>query len=180
MSSKTMNQVVERLLVDRRFLSRFRDDSDGAMARYSLTRAESEAVKSGDQRRLLDLGLDRKFVEPTPRPRSWWASFALRSAAILSVPALVAILLTASPSIALASPGRRTAGVRLGRVLERRTTGVRRAENRVKAAATRFGSDAPKGLTRSAEQLDPEGQPTGIDNAISRVRDCAGGCIKNP
>jgi hypothetical protein len=57
---------VERLLVDKRFLRRFRRDPEAALAPLGLTAAEVEAVKSGDSGRLLELGLAPPPGSDTP------------------------------------------------------------------------------------------------------------------
>ena len=57
-----LNRAVERLLLDKRFLRRFRRDPEGALRSFELTAEEVEAVKEGDAARLVALGLDPSYA----------------------------------------------------------------------------------------------------------------------
>jgi Aromatic-ring-opening dioxygenase LigAB, LigA subunit len=109
-----LNRTVERLLLDRRFLRRFRRDPEAALRPYALTHEEIEAVKAGDAAVLIDLGLDPSYVRPkvsSPGLRTW----VLRHAKKLA-PAVVLAALALPATPALAAPDGRARGSRVGRV----------------------------------------------------------------
>jgi hypothetical protein len=66
MTNEPLNEAVERLLVDRRFLRRFRRNPGRALRPYALSEREVEAVKDGRPKELLRLGLDPGLISPTP------------------------------------------------------------------------------------------------------------------
>jgi hypothetical protein len=74
MENRALNEIVERLLADGRFLRRFRVDPDGTLRRYGLSPQAIEAIRRGDAGELLALGLSPQVVSPAPapgEPREW-------------------------------------------------------------------------------------------------------------
>jgi hypothetical protein len=68
MENRALNDVVERLLADGRFLRRFRVDPDGTLRRYGLSPQAIEAIKRGDAAGLLALALSPPLVSPESAP----------------------------------------------------------------------------------------------------------------
>lgn len=101
-----LNNAIERLLLDDRFLRRFRRNPERALEPFDLTDGEIEAVKLGDAGQLIQMGLDPKYVWPTPR-EGFLHAWVVRHAKRLT-PALVlaAFVLPVAPALA-AKPGRR-------------------------------------------------------------------------
>jgi hypothetical protein len=64
--NERLNNVIERLLLDDRFLRRFRSNPERTLEPFELTDAEVEAVKRGDAGQLLRMGLDPMYVWPKP------------------------------------------------------------------------------------------------------------------
>ena len=56
--NERLNRAVEQLLLDKRFLRRFRRDPERTLEAFDLTGEEVEAVKRGNAHELLRLGLD--------------------------------------------------------------------------------------------------------------------------
>jgi hypothetical protein len=109
-----LNLAVERLLLDKRFLRRFRRDPEAALRPYAMTNEEIEAVKAGDARLLLGLGLDPNYVRPkihSPGLRAWILRHAKKLAPAV---VLAALALPASP--ALAAPAGNARRARVGRI----------------------------------------------------------------
>ena len=141
-----LNEVVERLLVDDRFMRRFRRNPEKALRKYDLTREEIEAVKAGRTQTLLELGLDPALVWPRAEAddarRGWFTRNAL---AVGPAALLVALVMgaAAAPS-ARAIPRERRTGLRraVGRMSPRArvqfVAGLRRAH----AHMLRAGSPA--------------------------------------
>jgi hypothetical protein len=123
MENQALNEVVERLLADRRFLRRFRIDPEGTLRRYGLSPQAVEAVKRGDAAGLLALGLSPELVSPAPRPESGTLrGWLLRRGHGLAPAVFAAALLCALPAQAAAA---RTPGARV----QRRRVAARRALN---------------------------------------------------
>jgi hypothetical protein len=113
MENQALNEVVERLLADRRFLQRFRLDPEGTLRRYGLSPQAVEAVKRGDADELLALGLSPELVSPAPRPESGsLRSWLLRRGHRLAPAVFAAALLCALPAQAAAA---RTPGMRIAK-----------------------------------------------------------------
>jgi hypothetical protein len=95
-----LNDAVERLLLDKRFLRRFRRNPEAALEPFALTTEEIEAVKNGDARWLVGLGLDPSYV--WPKARSPLVPLWILARAKKLTPALVlaALVLPASPALA--------------------------------------------------------------------------------
>lgn len=103
MENQALNEVVGRLLADRRFQRRFRVDPEGTLRRYGLSPQAVEAVKRGDADELLALGLSPELVWPELRPESGaLRRWLLRSGQTLAPAAFVAALLVALPAPAAA------------------------------------------------------------------------------
>jgi hypothetical protein len=108
-----LNRAVERLLLDKRLLRRFRKDPEAALRPFGLSGEEIEAVKDGDAGRLIRLGLDPSYVWPKARPAfPLWT--LVRAKKLTPAFVLAALLLPASP--ALASPSDSARPSRVGRV----------------------------------------------------------------
>jgi hypothetical protein len=124
MKNEGLNEVVERLLADRRFQRRFRKDPERAVRGYGLTSVELDAVKRGDERTLIGLGVSPDLVWPELAARNGvvWG-WLLHPGRKLAPAAFVAALLVAFP--AQAATGRRASG---GRYVRRRA--ARRAAGR--------------------------------------------------
>ncbi len=94
-----LNVVVERLLLDDRFLRRFRRNPDRALEAFDLTGEEADAVKRGNAEQLIGLGLDPSYVWPQERDgflHAWLVRHAKRlTPAVL----LAAFLLPATPAV---------------------------------------------------------------------------------
>ena len=95
-----LNRAVERLLLDKRFLRRFRRNPEAALRPFELTAEEIEAVKEGDAGRLVGLGLDPSYA--WPKVSSSFVPLWLLARAKKLTPALVfaALALPASPALA--------------------------------------------------------------------------------
>jgi hypothetical protein len=170
MARESMNDAVGRLLTDGAFLRRFRRNPERALRRYDLTETEIEAIKRGDARELLALGLDPAYVWPKAQAAAlepWLYLNARRLAPAAFLAAALALL--AAPTARSARegppgrpgpPGRVRALERLTRVAGRRRTGLTRAFVR----AARHDA-APPGLFRAVERTDA----TGVLRAISRI-----------
>ncbi len=120
-----LNAVVERLLLDDRFLRRFRQNPDRALEAFDLTREEADAVKRGNAEQLIGLGLDPSYVWPQERDgflHAWLVRHAKRlTPAVL----LAAFLLPATPAV-----GARRATARRGSVRAARRYQVRALSKR--------------------------------------------------
>jgi hypothetical protein len=140
-----LNSAVERLLLDKRFLRRFRRDPEAALRRFDLTAEEVEAVKEGDAARLVGLGLDPSYA--WPKVRSPFLPLWILARAKKLTPALVfaALVLPASP--ALASRRRRSAVGEISSYL---------ARNRVAGAFYRriAGPSAGRVVSNAATRAD--------------------------
>jgi hypothetical protein len=105
MEDHALDDVVQRLLGDRRFLRRFRHDPEGTLSRYGLSRHAIEAVKRGDADELLALGLSPQLVWPGPGPESGTLRrWLLRRGHALSPVAFATALFVAFPVAAGAAP----------------------------------------------------------------------------
>lgn len=172
MSATTLNEVVTRLLVERRFLARFRADPEGAVSGYNLSRQEVDAIKRGDQHELLALGLDRKILDPRPARRSWSSYLLLRLTGTVAAPALLlfAVALgtgTASAETGTAArrAGKRRAARRLVRIAGRRRTGLRGVRARL------IRREGHPGIRRARARIGHISaiRATGIARARARV-----------
>lgn len=125
MENKALNDIVERLLADRRFLWRFRLDPEGTLRRYGLSPQAVEAVKRGDANELVALGVSPELVSPRPRPESGsLRTWLLRRGHRVTPTVFAAMLLCVLPAQAVAA---RTPGARIPR--RRVAASARRALN---------------------------------------------------
>jgi hypothetical protein len=107
MYNEALNEVVVRLFDDRRFLRRFRRNPERALRGYRLDAREVEALKRGDTRELLELGLRPTLVWPELRPAvSPVSTWLLQSRRRLAPAALLLALFAAAPATASAARGR--------------------------------------------------------------------------
>jgi hypothetical protein len=168
MARESLNDAVERLLTDGAFLRRFRRDPERTLRRYDLTETEIEAVKRGDARELLALGLDPAYVWPkvqTAALEPWLFQNARRLAPAAFLAAALALL--AAPTARGVEgqpgpPGRMRALRRLAEVETDRDTGLPRAL----VQATR-DDEAPPGLPRAIEHAGVTGVPRAIERIAS-------------
>lgn len=118
-----LNRAVERLLLDKRLLRRFRKSPEAALRRFGLSSEELEAVKEGDARRLVGLGLDPSYVWPKAPPAvPLWA--LARAKKLTPALVLAALMLPASPALAARSDAARPSPVaRVSRFFARRGFG---------------------------------------------------------
>jgi hypothetical protein len=115
--NEQLNKAVERLLCDRRFLGRFRRSPESALARYDLNPEEIEAVKRGNPRELLALGLDPQYVLPSPPLRGSGVRLLLRAKRLTPALVFAAMVLPAAPAFAAETARSRSRGrSRVGRV----------------------------------------------------------------
>jgi hypothetical protein len=95
-----LNRAVERLLLDKGFLRRFRRNPEAALRPFELTAEEIEAVKEGNPATLVGLGLDPSYAWPKVRSPllPLWAFVRAKKL----TPALVfaALAIPASPALA--------------------------------------------------------------------------------
>jgi hypothetical protein len=114
-----LNRAVERLLLDKRFLRRFRRDPEAALRPFELTAEEIEAVKEGDAARLVRLGLDPSYA--WPKVRSPLVPLWILARAKRLTPALVlaTLVLPASPALARSRRARPSPVGRVSRYLGR-------------------------------------------------------------
>jgi hypothetical protein len=118
-----LNRAVEQLLLDKRLLRRFRRSPEAALRRFALSSEEIEAVKDGDARRLVGLGLDPSYVWPKARPAvPLWA--LVRAKKLTPAFVLAALMLPASPALASRRDAARPSPVgRVSRFFARRGFG---------------------------------------------------------
>lgn len=172
MTNEKLTDVVRRLLADRRFLARFRRDPAAATARYGLTAPELDALKSGDQARLIALGLDPGVVDGRPTAQVSWTQL-LPVVRRLTAPAALAALLaaamlpgaTASAADKECPVGKRCFGQgraarRIGSIRTSGPSGLRRASGR--AATERVMT--VKGMVRESMPYD-----AGLMRAMARL-----------
>jgi hypothetical protein len=161
MARETLNHAVERLLTDGAFMRRFRRNPERALRRYELTETEIEAIKCGDARELLALGLDPAYVWPkaqTATLEPWLFQNARRLAPAAFLAAALALLGAPLARGAQNPPGRARATRRLARVAARHRTGLRRA-------LVRTGRNAPPGMRHAVGRAEN----TGIVRSVERV-----------
>ena len=120
--NRALDETVERLFGDRRLMRRFRRNPHRALRGSGLSAKEIDALKRGDGKELLELGLDRRFLaKPAPANAGVLHDWMLRNARRM-VPAslLGALALTLGPAATAPAGGR-------GRVSKRqaRITGYR-------------------------------------------------------
>ena len=96
MINKRLDRAVSKLITDDRLLFRFRRKPGKALARFRLSDDEIQAVKAGEMRPLLELGLDKRIAFPKPISRPLWASILVTSGAKIAPAAFVALALTVS------------------------------------------------------------------------------------
>jgi hypothetical protein len=109
MTNQALDTAVERLLCDRRFLKRFRRRPERALRPYGLSCEEVAAVKRGDSRELMALGLDPELASPSGRlDRTPMAAWLLRNASRLApASVLAATALVFAPAASAPAGGRR-------------------------------------------------------------------------
>jgi hypothetical protein len=132
MSNKALDDTAERLFGDRRLMRRFRRNPHRALRGSGLSTREVDALKRGDGKELLELGLDRRFLaKPAPANAGVLHDWMLRNARRL-VPAslLGALALTL---------GAATAPAGGGRVSKRRAQILGYRDDPAPATATFFG-----------------------------------------
>jgi len=119
-----LNRAVERLLLDKRFLRRFRRNPEATLEPFGLTSPEVDAVKSGDPAELVELGLDPSYVWPKAR-RPLFPMWILKGAKKLSPAVVVAVFaLQATPAFAAPPPDRgRSRVARISRYFGRQRVG---------------------------------------------------------
>jgi hypothetical protein len=119
-----LNRAVERLLLDKRFLRRFRRDPEAALRSFALTDQEIDAVKLGDASRLVRLGLDPNYVWPKVRSPFFPAWILTRAKKLTPAVVVAVFALQASPAFA-APPGqgRRSRVGRISRYFGRQRFG---------------------------------------------------------
>lgn len=177
MTNEKLNGVVRRLFADRRFLARFRRDPAAATGGYGLTDDELDAVKSGDQTRLITLGLDVRIMDTRPIGQGIWTHL-LPVACKMAAPTALALVIAAAllPGATALAVGRecklgarcdgpRTAARRIGLHRALGPRGLRRAMRRTAAkrrvARVRFGIRArasyAAGMMRALSRLAPDG-----------------------
>jgi len=61
MSQQAIAQVVERASADAKFRAQLERDPENALAGYDLSPAERDALLSGDDKQLRELGLDQRM-----------------------------------------------------------------------------------------------------------------------
>lgn len=152
MGNDRLNGAVEALLVNRRFLRRFQRDPENALRRFDLSREEVRAVKSGDERELLRLGLDPGYIWPKTGTALTLQSWTVRNAKRVAPAALLAAAFLAWPS---AGQARRIAPP--GLVGNR---GQRRAFQRIAEARAHF---LARHGDREAPSVGPGGPGGGAD-----------------
>lgn len=130
MRNRRLTRAVERLADDPRFLARFREDPERALARYGLSPEEVEAVMTGDAHRLAANGVDVDGLAAARRR-------SLRSR-VRRVLLTVAASLTAVPFIGVpAASARRIDAPRHG--LARAAVRSERLSPRLRASGVRLG-----------------------------------------
>lgn len=164
MAERDLNRAVESLLGDARFLRRFRRNPERAVRGLDLTGDELAALRRGDARELLALGVDPAHVWPAApaeaRTRAWLARSGTKLAPAAFLAALLAAFGGTGTAQAARAGGRRTALRRLVRHARVRRTGLRRAFIRARA-----DRKSPPGLRRALRRAGR----TGIRRAIRRV-----------
>src|SRR5687768_7103219 len=95
-----LNRAIERLLLDKRFLRRFRRDPEAALRPFELTGEEIEAVKAGDAAGLVALGLDPSYAWPKVRSPLLPLWTLARAKKLTPAFVLAALLLPATPAVA--------------------------------------------------------------------------------
>ena len=162
MARNDLNRAVELLLEDPGFLRRFRRNPERALRGLDLTAEEIAALKTGDARELVRLGVDPAHVWPRAEDRvqlrAWFLRYGRRLAPASFVVALLAV--AGGAGTAQAVRGRRISLRRLTRHAGLRRTGLRRAVARV----ARRDEKLPRGLFRALRRA----RTTGIRRAIRR------------
>lgn len=163
MARNDLNRAVELLLADPSFLRRFRRNPERALRGLDLAAEEIAALKAGDARELVRLGVDPAYVWPRAEDRAPQRAWFLRNGRRLAPATFVVALLAVAggAGTAQAVRGRRVALRRLTRNAGLHRTGLRRAVARV----VDRGEKPPPGLRRAVRRAGL----TGIRRAISRV-----------
>lgn len=102
MRNHRLDEVLEKLLGDRRFLTRFRKDPEATLRPFGLDAREREAVLAGDIDRLAAFGADVRRLNP----RHHWSPRRLIADLAWAAPAIAAVLLAVQLAIAPAAIGR--------------------------------------------------------------------------
>jgi hypothetical protein len=121
MDNDTLNETVERLFDDRRFLRRFRRNPERALRRSGLETHEIDALKRGETRELLALGMRPTLVWPELRPAMPSpAAWLFQSRRKLAPAALLLALAAVAPAQATAARRQSLRTRALERVVGRR------------------------------------------------------------
>ena len=109
--NRALDETVERLFGDRRLMRRFRRNPHRALRGSGLSTQEIDALKRGDGKELLELGLDRRFLaKEAPANEGVLHDWMLRNARRM-VPAslLGALAFALGPAATAPAVGRRVA-----------------------------------------------------------------------
>ena len=93
MTNERLTGAVATLLLKREAMAKFRDSPEDIGDEFGLTEAELSALKSGDEVKLLELGLDSTVLAPKVQSLSWWPSTFLRATSKMVAPAVVSLVL---------------------------------------------------------------------------------------
>ena len=96
MFNDRLTDAASALLVDKRALAEFRAAPEGLARAFDLSDDELRALMSGDERRLIELGLDPAVVSPKLVDTRGWASVIIKTAARLAAPIAAALMIVAA------------------------------------------------------------------------------------
>jgi len=176
--TERLNSAVTALMTDHSLLSRFRRRPVAAMRRFRLSECELDAVKSGDERRLLAHGLAPELISGRPRAPHWFGGLVGTVARRLAAPVVIAVMLALAVQAGgapVARAGRVEARVRM-RAMRRSgpkggPVGLRRASS---GRAGKRVQTIQRRVTRRASY------GTGLSRALTRLsggdRICKPGC----
>lgn len=162
--NERLTEATTALLLSKEVREEFRSSPTSVGDRFDLSADEVEALKSGDERLLLDLGLNPTVVFPEVGHSGGWASTIMKAAAKAATPIVAALMImlgSAAPARATETArGRATDGARASiRLL--RSGVVELADSRVRARAARRALSLPLELT---------GDVTAHEEGLARAR----------
>ena len=96
MPNERLTNAVAALIVDREAKDEFRRSPETIGAEFELNAEELDALKSGDETRLVRLGMDHEILSPSIRPSNWWSSVVMQATRKMAAPAVVALIAMAS------------------------------------------------------------------------------------